>query len=47
MVFEIYTPALLLSQFIKSFIYFRDYNPIHTIDRFMPDGYGNSVMSHQ
>lgn len=45
MVFEIYTPAFPLSQFIESFIYYRDYNPIHSIDRFLPDGHVNIVMS--
>lgn len=45
MVFEMYTPAFPLSQFIESFIYYRGYNPVHSIDRFLPDGYINIVIS--
>ena len=44
MIFEIYIPSFPLNQFIESFIYYRDYNPIHTVDRFLPDGNVNIVI---
>lgn len=44
MVFEIHVPAFPLSQFIESFIYYRDYNPIHSVDRFLPDGNVNIII---
>ncbi len=44
MIFELYKPALPLNQFIDSFIYYRDYNPIHSVDRFLPDGNINVVI---
>jgi AraC-like DNA-binding protein len=28
---------------VESFIYYRDYNPVHTVDRFLPDGNVNIV----
>ncbi len=44
MVFEIHIPCFPLNQFIESFIYYRDYNPTHTVDRFLPDGNVNLVI---
>lgn len=44
MVFEIHIPAAPLSGFIESFVYYKDYNPIHSIDRFLPDGNINLVI---
>ncbi len=44
MIFEFHIPAYPLNQFIESFIYYRDYNPIHTVDRFLPDGNVNIVI---
>lgn len=38
MVYEVHRPAYPLSLFIESFVYYRDYNPIHSVDRFLPDG---------
>ena len=38
MVFETYTPAFPLAHFIESFIYYKDYNPGHFINRLLPDG---------
>lgn len=43
MIFEIHIPAFPLNQFIESFIYYKDYNPDHTVDRFLPDGNINVV----
>lgn len=37
-------PGFPLNQFIESFIYYRDYNPVHSIDRFLPDGNVNIVI---
>jgi AraC-like DNA-binding protein len=43
MVFQIHIPAFPLSQFVESFIYYRDFNPSHSVDRFLPDGNVNVV----
>lgn len=37
-------PGFPLNQFVESFIYYRDYNPVHSIDRFLPDGNVNIVI---
>lgn len=44
MVLEVYVPAHPLSLFVESFLYYRDYNPSHTVDRFLPDGNVNIVI---
>lgn len=38
MVFQVYVPAFPLSHFIKHLIYFEGTEPIHNIERFLPDG---------
>lgn len=38
MLFRSYVPSFPLNQFIDSFIYYKDFNPEHNIDRFLPDG---------
>ncbi len=43
MVFKLHTPSYPLHIFIESFIYYRDFNPVHSIDRFLPDGNINVV----
>jgi AraC-like DNA-binding protein len=44
LIFQLHIPAFPLNQFIESFIYYRDFNPVHTIDRFLPDGNVNVVI---
>jgi AraC-like DNA-binding protein len=44
MVFELHIPSYPLNQFIESFIYYRDFNPVHSVDRFLPDGNVNIVI---
>jgi AraC-like DNA-binding protein len=44
MIFEIHIPGFPLNQFVESFIYYRDYKPVHSIDRFLPDGNVNIVI---
>lgn len=44
MVFRVHTPLFPLSQFIESFIYYKDYAPDHSVDRFLPDGNVNIVI---
>lgn len=44
MVFAIHTPCFPLCQFVESFVYYKDYNPVHSIDRFLPDGNVNLVI---
>lgn len=43
MVFQLHIPGFPLNQFVESFIYYRDYNPVHSVDRFLPDGNVNIV----
>ena len=38
MISRLYFPGYPINQFIKSFYYYRDFNPPHSIDRFLPDG---------
>jgi AraC-like DNA-binding protein len=38
MIFQVYTPSFPLSHFIENFIYYKDYNPEHSIERLLPDG---------
>ncbi|MEI2822819.1 MAG: AraC family transcriptional regulator [Chitinophagaceae bacterium] len=44
MTFELHIPSFPLNQFIESFIYYRDYDPTHRIDRFLPDGNVNVII---
>lgn len=44
MLYDHYIPAYPLNQFIESFIYYKDYNPVHSVDRFLPDGNINVVI---
>lgn len=44
MIHEMYFLSLPLSQFIESFIYYKEYNPIHSVDRFLPDANINIVI---
>jgi AraC-like DNA-binding protein len=43
MISEIYIPSFPLNQFIENFLYYTDYNPAHSVDRFLPDGNVNIV----
>lgn len=38
MIFEVHTPAFPLDGFVKNFIYYEGFNPVHSMDRFLPDG---------
>ena len=44
MIFQLHKPCFPLNQFIESFIYLKDFNPVHSIDRFLPDGNVNVVV---
>ena len=44
MFFKTHIPSFPLNQFVESFIYYRDYNPVHSVDRFLPDGNVNIVI---
>jgi Helix-turn-helix domain len=44
MIFDLHIPSFPLNRFIECFIYYRDYNPVHSIDRFLPDGNVNIVI---
>lgn len=43
-IFELHIPCAPLNEFIESFVYYKDYNPVHSIDRFLPDGNINLVI---
>ncbi len=38
MILQSYQPAFPLNQFIDTMIYFEGFTPVHTLDRFLPDG---------
>jgi AraC-like DNA-binding protein len=38
MIFQIHAPAFPLQKFIKHFIYYEGFDPVHSMDRFLPDG---------
>lgn len=38
MIYQLHIPSYPLNQFIKSFFYYREYSPQHSIERFIPDG---------
>jgi AraC-like DNA-binding protein len=38
MISQVYTPAFPLQNFVKHFIYYEGFNPVHRMDRFLPDG---------
>lgn len=38
MIFQTYIPKFPLSQFIDCFIYYEDFRPAHSVERFLPDG---------
>jgi AraC-like DNA-binding protein len=44
MIYDAYIPFHPLNQFIENFIYYKDYNPTHSVDRFLPDGNSNVVI---
>lgn len=43
MIFHRQAPVFPLNLFIESFIYYKDFNPAHSMDRFLPDGNINIV----
>lgn len=38
MILQVHTPTLPLHKFVDHFIYHEGFNPIHRMDRFLPDG---------
>lgn len=38
MIFQVHTPAFPLHKFIRHFIYYEGFDPVHSMDRFLPDG---------
>jgi AraC-like DNA-binding protein len=38
MILRVHTPAFPLSEYISAFIYYDGFDPIHQMDRFLPDG---------
>lgn len=39
MIYHTHSPSAPLGAFIEQFVYYKGYNPEHTVDRFLPDGY--------
>ncbi len=44
MIFHVHIPSFPLNSFIESFVYYKDYHPVHSVDRFLPDGNINVVI---
>lgn len=38
MILEVHTPDFPLNKFVNHFIYYEGFNPVHSMDRFLPDG---------
>ena len=38
MIFQLYNPTFPLSEFVEHFVYYEGFNPVHNMDRFLPDG---------
>lgn len=45
MIFRVHTPAFPLHEFVKHFIYFEGFNPVHSMDRFLPDGNAEFIIN--
>ena len=43
MVFQLHIPSFPLNHFIENFVYYRDFQPGHELERFLPDGHINLV----
>lgn len=43
MIFKFHIPVHPLNLFIENFFYYKDFNPVHSLDRFLPDGNINVV----
>jgi AraC-like DNA-binding protein len=44
LIFHTYIPSFPLNQFVENFVFYKDYNPVHHYERFLPDGYTNLVI---
>lgn len=44
MEFHVHVPGFPLNQFVESFVYYKSYQPDHSLDRFLPDGNVNVVI---
>jgi len=44
MIFHTITPAEPLGYFVESILYYKEYSPLHRIDRFLPDGHVNLLI---
>ena len=38
MIFQVHTPVFPLQKFVRHFIYYEGFDPVHSMDRFLPDG---------
>ncbi len=38
MILQVHSPVFPLQKFVDHFIYFEGFNPVHSMDRFLPDG---------
>ena len=38
LIYEVHIPVPPLNQFIESFVYYKDHHPLHSVERFLPDG---------
>ena len=45
MIFQVHTPAFPLHKFVSHFIYYEGFDPVHSMDRFLPDGNTEFIIS--
>ena len=45
MILQVHTPAFPLNEFVDHFIYFEGFNPVHSMDRFLPDGNAEFIVN--
>jgi AraC-like DNA-binding protein len=45
MIFQVHTPASPLQKFVRHFIYYEGVDPVHSMDRFLPDGNTEVIIS--
>jgi AraC-like DNA-binding protein len=45
MIFQIHTPTFPLNKFVMHFIYYEGVDPVHSMDRFLPDGNTEIIIS--
>ncbi len=45
MIFQVHIPIFPLNKFVRHFIYYEGVDPVHSMDRFLPDGNTEVIIS--